>query len=147
MGEYGVYVSNSGEAIRHRKALGMEHMKLLFKVNPEADVYLVHRDVQTVAKSIMFGGFADGLCVSGAAAGAGPDDVILSKVQEVAKKQQVPVFCNTGCNHQNVREKLKLCDAVCIGSAFKKNGIFNERVDEERVRGFMEIVKEIRSQR
>lgn len=37
MGEYGVYVSNSGEAIRHRKALGIEDMKLLFKVNPEAD--------------------------------------------------------------------------------------------------------------
>lgn len=39
MGEYGVYVSNSGEAIRHRKALGIEDMKLLFKVNPEADAY------------------------------------------------------------------------------------------------------------
>lgn len=55
MGEYGVYVSNSGEAIRHRKALGIEDMKLLFKVNPEADAYLVQRDVQVVAKSIMFG--------------------------------------------------------------------------------------------
>lgn len=31
MGEYGVYVSNSGEAIRHRKALGIEDMKLLLK--------------------------------------------------------------------------------------------------------------------
>ena len=65
MGEYGVYVSNSGEAVRHRKALGMEHLKLLFKVNPEADAYLVQRDIQVVARSIMFGDFADGLCVSG----------------------------------------------------------------------------------
>lgn len=81
MGEYGVYVSNSGEAIRHRKALGIEDMKLLFKVNPEADAYLVQRDVQVVAKSIMFGDFADGLCVSGAAAGAEPDDVILQAIR------------------------------------------------------------------
>lgn len=144
MGEYGVYVSNSGEAVRHRKALGIEDMKLLFKVNPEADVYLVPRDIQTVAKSIMFGGFADGLCVSGSAAGAEPDDVILERVHDVAKKENVPVFCNTGCNHQNIREKLKYCDAVCMGSAFKKDGIFNERVDEKRVRALMEIVKEIR---
>ena len=50
--------------------------------------------------------FADGLCVSGAAAGAEPDDVILSRVHEVAKPRKVPVFCNTGCNHGNVREKL-----------------------------------------
>ena len=40
----------------------------------------------------MFGDFADGLCVSGAAAGAEPDDVILSRVHEVAKPRKVPVF-------------------------------------------------------
>lgn len=144
MGEYGVYVSNSGEAVRHRKALGIEKLKLLFKVNPEADAYLVQRDIQVVAKSIMFGDFADGLCVSGAAAGAEPDDVILSKVHEVAKLKNVPVFCNTGCSHENVREKLKHCDAVCIGSAFKRDGVFNERVDIKRVCDFMEIVKRVR---
>lgn len=144
MGEYGIYYSNSGEAVRHRKARGIEDMKLLFKVNPEADTYLVQRDIQVVAKSIMFGDFADGLCVSGAAAGSEPDDVILAKVHEVAMVKNVPVFCNTGCNHKNVREKLKHCDAVCIGSAFKKDGVFNERVDEQRVREFMDIVQAIR---
>ena len=35
--------------------LGMEHPKLLFKVNPEADAYLVQRDIQVVVRSIMFG--------------------------------------------------------------------------------------------
>lgn len=114
------------------------------KVNPEADAYLVQRDVQVVAKSIMFGDFADGLCVSGAAAGAEPDDVILSRVHEVAKPRKVPVFCNTGCNHGNVREKLGNCDGVCMGTAFKKDGVFNGRVDKERVREFMEIVADIR---
>lgn len=114
-----------------------------FKVNPEADAYLVQRDVQVVAKSIMFGDFADGLCVS-SAAGAEPDDVILSRVHEVAKPRKVPVFCNTGCNHGNVREKLGNCDGVCMGTAFKKDGVFNGRVDKERVREFMEIVADIR---
>ena len=110
MGEYGLYTSNSGEAVRHRKALEIPDMKLLFKVNPEADSYLVQRDIQVVAKS-----------------------------------RNVPVFCNTGCRHENVREKLKYCDAVCMGTAFKKDGVFNGRVDEERVRSFMEIVYDIRA--
>ena len=145
MGEYGLYTSNSGEAVRHRKALEIPDMKLLFKVNPEADSYLVQRDIQVVAKSITFGGFADGLCVSGASAGSEPDDSILNKVYEVAKPRNVPVFCNTGCRHENVREKLKYCDAVCMGTAFKKDGVFNGRVDEERVRSFMEIVYDIRA--
>ena len=92
MGEYGLYTSNSGEAIRHRKALGIQNMKLLFKVNPEADCYLVQRDIQVVARSIMFGDFADGLCVSGSAAGNEPDDKILEDVYQVAQPRQVPVF-------------------------------------------------------
>ena len=146
MGEYGIYTSNSGEAIRHRKALGATDMKLLFKVNPEADVYLVQRDIQVVAKSIMFGGFADGLCVSGSAAGSEPDDKILADVHEVAGPRGVPVFCNTGCTRENVREKLQHCDGVCVGTAFKKDGAFNGRVDVERVRDFMAAVKEIRAE-
>ena len=65
--------------------------------------------------------------------------------RQAAKPRNVPVFCNTGCRHENVREKLKYCDAVCMGTAFKKDGVFNGRVDEERVRSFMEIVYDIRA--
>ncbi len=144
MGEYGLYFSNNGEAIRRRKALGVENMKLLFKVNPEADTYLVDRDIQTVAKSIMSGGFADGLCVSGAAAGEEPDDGNLRRVYDVASEKGVPVFCNTGCNHKNVREKLRFSDGVCVGTAFKKDGVLTEHVDSERVKEFMSIVKDVR---
>jgi membrane complex biogenesis BtpA family protein len=144
MGEYGLYTANSGEAIRHRKALAIEHVKLLYKVNPEADTYLVYRDIEVVAKSIMFGDFADGLCVSGAAAGSEPDDSILNKVHSVAQGRGVPVFCNTGCRHENVSEKLSRCDGVCVGTALKQDGHFRGRIDMERVKRFMEIVKEIR---
>ncbi|MFD1398968.1 BtpA/SgcQ family protein [Lacticaseibacillus suilingensis] len=145
MGEYGLYTSNMGEAIRHRKALGVESMRLLFKVNPEADSYLVERPIQVVANSIMFGGFADGLCVSGPAAGAEPDDTALKLVHEVAKPKDVPVFCNTGANHDNI-QKLLNCDGVCVGSAFKKDGVFNGRVDVERVKYFMQAVQQFRSE-
>lgn len=145
MGEYGLYASNSGEAVRKRKALEIQDFKLLFKVNPEADTYLVHRDVKVVAKSIMFGGFADGLCVSGAAAGSEPDDSILAQVYSVAKPNGVPVFCNTGCKHENVRQKLELCDAVCMGTAFKTDGRLTGHVEKDRVTSFMDIVADIRA--
>lgn len=143
MGEYGIFVSSSGEAIRHRKALGIPEMKLLYKVNAEADAYLAERDIQVVAKSIMAGGYADGLCVSGPAAGNEPDTAFLGKVYEVAKPNHVPVFCNTGCSHDNIREKIQYCDAVCMGTAFKDPN--SGRVSEKRVCSFMDIVKEIRT--
>jgi membrane complex biogenesis BtpA family protein len=89
MGEYGVYTANSGEAVRHRKALGIEHVKLLYKVNPEADTYLVQRDIKTVVKSIMFGDYADGLCVSGDEAGSEPDNSILEQVHSISRMRLV----------------------------------------------------------
>lgn len=141
-GEYGVFSANSGEAVRHRKALGIPEMKLLFKVNPEADAYLAPRDLRVVAKSILYGGFADGLCVSGASAGSEPDDELLKSIYDTVYGSGVPVFCNTGCNHSNVREKLKYCDAVCMGTAFKGP---DGRVEEAKVRSFMETVHEIRA--
>lgn len=144
MGEYGIYTANSGEAIRHRKALGIEHVKLLYKVNPEADTYLVQRDIKTVVNSIMFGDFADGLCVSGSAAGSEPDNLILDQVHALGMERGVPVFCNTGCRHDNVKEKLSLCDAVCMGTAFKEEGSLRGRVDVNRVKSFMELVRNIR---
>ena len=73
-GEYGLFSASSGEAARHRQALGIPGMKLLYKVNPESDAFLAPRDLRVVAKSILYGGFADGLCVSGSAAGSEPDD-------------------------------------------------------------------------
>ena len=142
VGEYGLFSTSSGEAARHRMALGIPEMKLLYKVNPESDAYLASRDLRVVARSILYGGFADGLCVSGAAAGSEPDDSLLAAIYEVARGSGVPVFCNTGCKQENVQEKLKYCDAVCMGTAFKGP---DGRVQKDRVSSFMEKVARIRA--
>jgi membrane complex biogenesis BtpA family protein len=144
MGEYGIYISNSGEAVRRRKTLGIEHVKMLYKVNPEADTYLVQRDIKMVTQSILNGCFPDGLCVSGSAAGAEPDDVLLEQVYNIARPKGIPVFCNTGCHHENVRQKLARCDGVCIGTAFKESETMQSRVDERKAKAFMALVKAIR---
>lgn len=146
MGEYGLFESNMGEAVRHQYAMGLKDLKLFFKVNPEADTYLVERDITKVANSLMSGGFAGALCISGPAAGKEANDEILRKVHEVAMKKDVPVFCNTGCSYDNVREKLAICDGACMGTYFKKDGQLYNHVDEERVREFMNLVKEIRKE-
>ena len=42
------------------------------------------------------------------------------------------------------RETGETVTASAWGTAFKKDGVFNGRVDKERVREFMEIVADIR---
>ena len=48
-------------------------MKLLYKVNPESDVYLAERSLEKITKSMIFHCFPDGLCVSGSSAGQETD--------------------------------------------------------------------------
>ena len=144
MGESGIMTSDPALIARRKKALGLDHLKLLYKVNPESDAYLVPRDIKTITKSIIFNCKPDGLCVSGANAGCETDTEIIRNVKDVSG--DVPVFCNTGFNARTAAEKLAICDAACVGTTFKKDGKFENNVDPERVAELMKIVKEIRTQ-
>ena len=142
-GNYGLYISGDAKIIRRKKELGLTDLKLLYKCNPEGDAYIGDRNWKAVIGSIAKSGFADGLCVSGSTAGAEASSDLLRDAKEVANG--VPVFCNTGCNIDNVREKLSIADAVNMGTGFKKDRVLTNHVDVERVREFMAVVRDIRA--
>lgn len=141
--DFGLWNTNCGEAVRHQYAIGAEHVKLLFNIVPEAAAYLSTRKIKDIAKSTVFNCKPDALCVSGLTAGADTDTQTLSEV-----KSSVPntvVFANTGCRLNNIVEQLKAADGAVVGTTFKKDGIFENGVDYERVKEFMNVVKEFRS--
>ena len=142
MGESGFINTDAAATVRRKKELGLDDLKMLYKVNPESDAYITERDIRTITKSIIFGCDPDALCVSGSSAGSETDSDIIEKVSSVAGG--VPVFCNTGCNAGNVVEKMNISDGVCVGTAFKVDGKFQNHVDPQRVVEFMHIVKEYR---
>ena len=57
---------------------------------------------------------------------------------------RVPVVCGTGCRRETVAQILKNCDGAFVGTTFKKDGVFENPVDERRVKEFMDAVKEMR---
>jgi membrane complex biogenesis BtpA family protein len=142
MGESGLTLTNIAEALRRKAALGLDNLKLLYKVNPESDEYLAVRSVEKIVHSLLFHCFPDVLCVSGTSAGSETDDDLLRKVKSLAG--EVPVFCNTGCTAENISSKLALCDGACVGTGLKKDGLFNNHADLERVRNFMKNARSVR---
>ena len=58
----------------------------------------------------------------------------LEEVAALAKKKNVPVFCNTGCRHDTIEKILKVADGACVGTALKGP---DGRVDLEKVKSFM----------
>jgi membrane complex biogenesis BtpA family protein len=142
MGEYGISITDAADIVRRKKALRLDELKMLYKVNPESDAYLVERDIKMVAKSIVFGYMPDALCVSGENAGSETKTDLISEVKSVAGS--LPVFCNTGFNAKTAREKLAVSDGACVGTAFKKDGKFENDVDPARVVELMDIVRDCR---
>lgn len=141
--DFGLWNTNCGEVVRHQHAIGAENVKLFFNIVPEAAKYLADRDVVEIAKTTVFNTKPDALCVSGLTAGSKTDTQTLRLVKNAVPN--TPVFANTGVRLENVEEQLSVADGAIVGTAFKIDGIFENPVDEKRVKAFMDKVKSFRA--
>ena len=123
-------------------AIGGEQINLLFNIVPEAAQYLADRPIEEIARSTEFNNRPDAICVSGLTAGSETDTQVLSRVK--ASVKHTPILCNTGCNKDNIVRQLTHSDGAVCATTFKYDGVFENAVDESRVREFMDIVKEFR---
>ncbi len=140
--DFGLWNTNVGETVRHKQALHMDDLKLLFNIVPEAAKYLAERDICEIAKSTEFNNRPDAICVSGLTAGAETDTQALKKVKESVKR--TPILCNTGCNKNNIVRQLSVADGAVCATTFKYDGVFENLVDVDRVKEFMAVVKDFR---
>jgi len=134
--------TNCGTTIRHQHHIGAEDVRLLFNIVPEAAKYLADRDTAAIARSTVFNNRPDALCVSGLIAGVMADTSTLKAVKEAVPDTQV--FANTGVCTENVEGQLAIADGAIVGTAFKQDGVFENPVDPQRVKTFMNKVKDFR---
>ncbi len=142
--DFGLWNTNCGEVIRHKHAIGAENVKLIFNILPEAAKYLADRDIQEIAKTTVFNNKPDSLCVSGLTAGSGTDAQKIKLVKDMVPN--TVVFANTGVNNETLEKQLSVADGAIVATTFKYNGKFENQVDVERVKVFMNHTKEFRKQ-
>lgn len=142
VGEAGIRSKNAGAYVRRKMELGLRDLMMFYMINAESDGDLSGRDIEVIARATVFKCHPEGLCMSGIHAGQDADSTFLKRIREAVPG--TPVFSNTGTNAANVAEKLRCCDGAFVGTAFKKDGKFENFVDEARVREFMEIVRACR---
>ena len=140
--DFGTWDTNVGRTIRHKHAIGGKEIKCLFNILPEAAKYLADRPIEEVAKSTVFNNHPDALCVSGLTAGAMTDTQILKRVKEVVPN--TVVLANTGVRYENVEQQLSIADGAVVGTTFKIDGVFENHVDQARVKKFMDKVNAFR---
>ena len=140
--DFGLWDTDCGTISRHRARLDQQNLKLLYNIVPEASKYLADRDVADIAKSTVFNCRPEVICVSGMTAGVGADMGVLEKVKNAIP--DTAVFANTGCKLHTIEDILKIADGAVVGTTFKKDGKFENRVEKSRVIEFMDKVHSIR---
>ncbi|MFV0252762.1 MAG: BtpA/SgcQ family protein [Beutenbergiaceae bacterium] len=129
--DFGLWNTNVGEVARHRHRIGADHVKLFFNIVPESARYLADRDLESLTRTTVFATMPDALCVSGPTAGAATDTQALTVAKSAAG--QVPVFVNTGVRASTIADQLAIADGAIVGTFFKRDGVFENEVDAQRV--------------
>lgn len=143
-GDFGLVDRDIAKTLRLKNAYRLDELKLFYFITSEGDACVGERTTEDMAESLLFNCRPDAMVVGGAAAGFGPQMALLDRVAEVAG--DTPVICGTGCKLENIEEILKRCNGAFVGSTFKKDGKFDNPIDEARVQAFMDKVRNLRGE-
>lgn len=132
----------AGDLLRYRRLIGAERVVILADVKKKHASHAVTGDVslaETARAAAFF--LADGLIVTGTATGVEPSP---AEVDEVRTASSLPLLVGSGITADNLDRYWHSCDGVIVGSHFKRDGRWQHELDADRVRRFMDRVRQLR---
>ncbi len=140
-GDFGFWEPETAAALRYRRALGAENLKLFFNITAEFASAVAPRSMGLTARSVLLSSLPDALCVSGVVTGSGVDAEMLQEAKE-AVGDAVAVIANTGVRPETVGTLLGIADACIVGTAFKRDGDTWNPVESDRVDRLLKAARE-----
>ena len=137
VGGSGIINGSAGKILRRRKELQAEHIKVFADVKKKHGSHSLTIDLD-IRDEIMQAEFflADGVIVTSQFTGLNPDKEDLVKAKSVTK---LPVLIGSGMTAENIQEYLPFADGFIVGSYFRKDGRFLEKLEQERLNKFMQV--------
>lgn len=145
----GAYSTNMGlvnveasQFLRKRHQLNMNDLKIVHYVQPESSKDIGGRDPMVAAKMAAFSNLPDAFGVSGSLAGTKADVGLLQELRE--EMPDMVLFATTGVSVDSIEEIYSLADAAFVATSLKKDRVFENPVDENRVKEFMTKLNDYR---
>ena len=137
VGGSGIINGSAGKILRRRKELQAEHIKVFADVKKKHGSHSLTIDLD-IQDEIMQAEFflVDGVIVTSQFTGKNPNKNDLIKAKSVTK---LPVLIGSGMTAENIQEYLALADGFIVGSYFRKDGKFLEKLEPERLHKFMKV--------
>ena len=132
----------AGAAMRYRAWLGARKVKVFADVHVKhgAHAIVADREIGEMARDAEFFD-ADVAIATGQRTG---DAASLDELRTIAGGTSLPVLVGSGCTPDNVGDILANGDGVIVASYLKRDGVWWNEVDAERVAVFMAAVKKAR---
>jgi hypothetical protein len=139
----GLIQACAGELLRYRKYIGAAHIAIFTDIKKKHSSHAITADVDIVetAKAAEFF-LSDGVIITGASTG---NPANLDDIERTKESVEIPVLVGSGVTLENAESYLKTADALIVGSYFKTDGMWQNPVDYERVKTFMDKVNNIRT--
>ena len=139
----GMINSCAAEILRYRKHIGAENILIFTDIKKKHSAHAITSDVsitETAHAAEFF--LSDGVIVTGVATGTEADAKEISAVKKTVK---IPVMVGSGVTYDNLEKYFVSSDGIIVGSSFKKGGYWENELDLQKVKRFMQKVKKIRS--
>jgi hypothetical protein len=135
----------AGSAARYRAALHARDIRLFADVHVKHGAHAITADrtLAELARDVEFFG-ADGAIATGQRTG---DSASLEELRAIAAGTVLPVLVGSGVNPSNVAEMFSVAHAVIVASWLKRDGVWWNEVDPDRVRAFMSAADRARPSR
>lgn len=136
----GLIEASAGALLRYRRAIGAEHIRVFADVKKKHSAHAITADID-IAETAMAAEFflVDGVIVTGVATGqpAEPDEV-----NSVDRAVSVPTIVGSGITTENL-SRYANADALIVGSSVKKDGLWWNPIDPERVRALASAFRDL----
>jgi hypothetical protein len=138
---FGIFEGRPRRVFRYRKLIDAEDIDLYADVHVKHSTPLALREIEESTLDAVVSG-VDALIVTGAATGSAPPVEVAIRAKKVAG--DTPVILGSGIKPQNAESLLGPTDGAIVGSYFKKDGVYTNPVDPDRVREMMKAAKAVR---
>jgi uncharacterized protein len=128
----GIVESNAGNLLRYRKQIEAENVMVFTDIKKKHSSHAITSDVSIVETTKAAEFFlSDGIIVTGDSTGEEAD---VSELSEVKQNSKLPIIIGSGITAENIDKYYNLADAFIVGSYFKKEGNWENGIDEARVK-------------
>ncbi len=140
----GYIESSAGELLRYRKQIGAENISIYTDIKKKHSSHAITNDINIVETAIAASFFlSDGLIITGNSTGVEANSEEVIAVKNAVSK---PVIIGSGITLDNLNKFFPHADAFIVGSYFKDEGKWYNKLVYNKIDSFMKKIKLLKNQ-